>query len=213
MLANWGALPAHVRVFVSLCVALEAFASSGYLIGAADSVRHAMTTLGGFWPRLLSDAPPLYAGQSIVMFATSAFLHGGPLHLFMNMFALMWLGPVVVNRLGEQAFWPIAGLSALGAGGLFAMLSTSSVPMVGASGVLFGLIGAIATWELLDRLDRGQDLKPIIEQALVFAALNVALTLMSGMIAWQAHAGGLIAGVICGILTWSRKSRSKLEQI
>lgn len=159
----------------------------------------------------LAGAAPIYACQPIAMFATSAFLHGGLLHLFMNMVGMLWLGPIVIARVGERAFWPLAGLSALGAGAVYGLLSTSRMPMVGASGVLFGFLGIVTTWTFLDRLTRRLSLQPLIHQILLFAALNVALTLVSGMIAWQAHLGGLLAGILCGFLTWSRHTRLRIS--
>lgn len=139
------------------------------------------------------------------MFASSAFLHGNPIHLLMNLFGLVWLGKYVVDRMGAAGFWPLAGLSALGAGLLYAVLSTSFVPMVGASGVVFGLLGAVATWEFLDRYSIGVSLAPLFQQAAVLLALNVALTLSAqGSIAWEAHVGGFLAGMLGGLLTWRR---------
>ncbi|MEM6578352.1 MAG: rhomboid family intramembrane serine protease, partial [Pseudomonadota bacterium] len=180
-------LPSPIKHFILICVALEMCAMAGMLIGSGTALRNLMLLAGGFWPGMLMGGPTLYTGQGITMFASSAFLHGGLTHLAMNMIGLLWLGPIVVNRLGEKAFWPIAGLTAIGAGLGFAVLSPSLMPMVGASGVIFGLLGIVAIWELLDRLDRRDSLRPLIQHALVFLALNVALTLLSqGLIAWQA---------------------------
>ncbi|MCC1493744.1 rhomboid family intramembrane serine protease [Cognatishimia sp. F0-27] len=206
MQKDWSNQPMAIRHFVLVCVAFELLALAGMGFGFGDDIRRLMLALGGFWPDLLRGAMPIYPGQPIAMFATSAFLHGGLLHLFMNMVGLMWIGPIVTERLGERAFWPLAGLCALGSGFGFVMLSQSSMPMVGASGVLFGFLGIVAAWSFLDRLRRRESLRPLIEQALVFAALNIALALLSGVIAWQAHLGGLLAGMLCGLLTWNARA-------
>lgn len=204
-------LPAPIKHFLLICVALELCALAGMLTGSGPVMRNLMLLTGGFWPGMLSGGPTLYIGQPIVMFASSVFLHGGLTHLAMNMIGLVWLGSLVVNRLGVKAFWPIAGLTALGSGLGFALLTDSTMPMVGASGVVFGLLGVVAVWDLLDRLDRRESLRPLIQYALVFLALNVALTLLSqGLIAWQAHLGGLVAGGLCGALTWRAGHRSRL---
>jgi membrane associated rhomboid family serine protease len=207
MQTDWPNQPASIRTFVLICCAFELLALAAAVLGFGSAVRNMLLTFGGFWPGLLANATPIYPGQPIAMFATSAFLHGGLLHFFMNMVALMWLGPIVIARVGERAFWPLAGLCALGAGAVYGLLSSSGTPMVGASGILFGFLGIIATWTFLDQLTRRQSLRPLVHQALVFAALNVALTLLSGVIAWQAHLGGLLAGVLCGLWTWSRHTR------
>lgn len=204
-------MPPAIRAFVLTCAVLEVLALFGPVVFGGDGVRRLMLALGGFWPELLAGAPGVYPGQAIVMFATSAVLHGGPLHLFMNMVGLLWLGPMITERIGPRAFWPIAGLSALGSGMGFALLSQSPVPMVGASGVLFGLLGVVAVWEVLDRMRRRAALRPLMEQAGIFLALNVALMLLAGgSIAWQAHLGGFVAGLVCGWFTWPGRRRVRL---
>jgi membrane associated rhomboid family serine protease len=195
--------PQPVQVFLSACLLFELVVLVSMPFGAEDSMRRFMITLGGFWPDLLKGAAPIFAGQPVLMFATSALLHGGVLHLFTNMVGLLWLGPIIVNRLGTSAFWYIAALSALGAGGLFAALSVTGMPSVGASGVLFGFLGTVVTWEVLDRQARRESLKPLVQQGFALLAINVVLTLSSvAAIAWQAHLGGFLAGVLCGTITW-----------
>jgi membrane associated rhomboid family serine protease len=196
-------LPAPVRQFALICIFLELAALGGQVAGLGESLRNLLITFGGFWPGLLGAVAPLYPGQAVAMFGTSAVLHGGPLHLAMNMVGLLWLGPIVVARVGERGFWPIAGLSALGAGALYTLLAGSNVPMVGASGVLFGLLGTVAVWIVLDRHARGQSLKPYFGHAVALLGLNVALTVLAGgAVAWQAHLGGFLAGASCALLTW-----------
>lgn len=199
----WSAQPRGVRALLIVCVVLEGLVLAAMAVGAGAGARNAALMLGGFWPDLLKGGTGLYPGQSLSMFVTSAVLHGSPLHLGMNMIALLWLGPRVHARAGSAGFWPIAGLSALGAGAVFAALADGGTPMVGASGVLFGLLGALASWEVLDRRRTGQAMRDLAEQAGVFFALNVALALLSpGTIAWTAHMGGFLAGVVCGALSW-----------
>jgi membrane associated rhomboid family serine protease len=204
----WPQQPLPIKVFATTCGLLELLAFAGDLAGA--NVRSVLIGIGGFWPGLMQGAAPLYPGQPVLMFATSAVLHGGLLHLFMNMVALMWLGPMIIERLGERAFWPVAGLSALGSGAVYALLSNGGTPMVGASGILFGLIGVLAAWSYFDRRASGESLRPLLDQTVAFLTLNIALTLLSsGMIAWQAHLGGLLAGIACGWFTWSGRLRAR----
>ena len=210
MLVPLSLQPQPVKVFLFACVFFELVALAGMLLGAGTGMRGFLIAVGGFWPDLLKGAAPAFIGQPFLMFATTAFLHGGPLHLFMNMVGLLWLAPIIINRLGAAAFWPIAGLSALGAGGLFALLASSGTPSVGASGVLFGFLGTVALWEVLDRKARREFLMPIARQGLVLLSINVALTLASpGNIAWGAHLGGFLAGVFCGLITWQHPYASR----
>ena len=139
------------------------------------------------------------------MFFSSVFLHGGPLHLFMNMMGLVWLGPIVAQRIGNEAFWLIAGLSAIGSGIAFTLLSGSNLPMVGASGVLFGYLGTVLVWTILDLLERRESLLPLMKQSFAFLVLNVAIVVLAPVgIAWHAHLGGLFAGGTIGLFTWRR---------
>jgi rhomboid protease GluP len=202
-------VPLPLRQFILACIALELLSLGGRLVGLGEGLRNALIAIGGFWPGLLAGMSPQFPGQEIAMFATSAVLHGGPLHLAMNMVGLMWLGPMIVDRLGDRGFWPLAGLSALGAGTLYALLATSNLPMVGASGVLYGLLGAIAVWVALDHRAQGRTLRPYALHAAVFLGLNILLTVSaSGAVAWEAHLGGFIAGAACGLLTWRNTFRA-----
>ena len=106
-----------MKLFLFACVFFEIVALAGMLAGYGASMRGFLVAVGGFWPDLLKGATPAFAGQPVFMFGTPAFLHGGPLHLFMNMVGRLWLGPLVVRRTRAAAFWPIAGVSALAAGG------------------------------------------------------------------------------------------------
>lgn len=203
-------IPASVRQFMFACIALEAFSLGGQAIGMGESLRDTLVVVGGFWPGLLTGQSPYFMGQGVAMFGTSAVLHGNPTHLAMNMLGLMWLGPMVTDRLGDRGFWPLAGLSALGAGVSYALLSALYAPMVGASGVIYGLLGAVAVWFLLDRREQGQNLVPYAIDAAVLLAVNIMLTLPAqSQIAWQAHLGGFLAGAVCGLLTWRAPYRNR----
>lgn len=144
------------------------------------------------------------------MFATSAVLHGNPTHLAMNMLGLWWLGPMVASRLGDRGFLPLAGLSALGAGLCYALFSDVYAPMVGASGVIYGLLGAVAVWFVLDRHEQGKNFASHAIDAAVLLGVNILLTLSAqNQIAWQAHLGGFLAGAACGLLTWQSAYRNR----
>lgn len=201
-------LPQPVRQFMRICIVLEALSLSSYAFGTGESVRDALVAVGGFRPGLLNGLSPAFVGQGVTMFGTSAVLHGNPTHLAMNMLGLMWLGPMVADRLGDRGFWPLAGLSALGAGLCYALLSGSTAPMVGASGVIYGLLGAVAVWFLLDRREQGENLAPYAMDAAVLLSATIFLPLPAqNQIAWEAHLGGFVAGAVCGLLTWRTTCR------
>jgi len=205
-------LPRPVVHFAMICIALELCALASELTGFGPTLRNTFIVLGGFWPSLLGQGSAVYPGQGLAMFGSSIFLHGGPVHLLMNMLGLLWLSPIVVRRLGAGSFWPLTGLCALGSGLAFAALSQSNTPMIGASGVIFGFLGIVAIWAVRDRLARRQSLMPLIQNALVLILLNVAVMMLAdGNIAWQAHLGGCLAGMAVGAMTWKGTGRRRLR--
>ena len=164
---------------------------------------------GAFWNGLLHGWEPAFAGQSTAMFVTYAFLHSGLLHLVGNMVAVLALGGIVVARIGERGFLLLYAVSAIGGAAGFAMLSSSEVPMVGASGAVFGLIGAWKFWEWQLRQHFGSTMRPLWRSLAGLILLNVLLwVLLSGMVAWEAHLGGFVAGVLfAAIVTPSLRYR------
>ena len=135
------------------------------------------------------------------MFISYAFLHAGLVHLAVNMVTLYSLGRVVLDRVGTPAAAVLFGSAVLGGAAGFALLSDSFRPMVGASGGLFGLAGAILAWEYVDRFVLREALWPVARAVLLLVALNVLLYYaMDRLLAWEAHLGGFIAGWIRALL-------------
>lgn len=152
---------------------------------------------GAFWNGLLNGWEPLYPFQREAMFVTYALLHGGLLHLIGNMVAVLALGGIIVARVGERGFLLLYALSAIGGALAFAVMSGSDTPMVGASGAVFGLIGAWKFWEWQSRVHLGSPMRPLWRSLIGLAILNLVLWLaLSGLLAWEAHLGGFVAGVI-----------------
>ena len=156
---------------------------------------------GGFWPGLLQDWRPNYAAQPALMFVTHGFLHGGPLHLAVNMLTLASLGPLVAERTGEWRYLGLYVTSILGGAAGYAVLAPGLVPMVGASGALFGLAGAIVVAEFVERRALGEPLAPVARMIALLILLNAVLWwAMAGHLAWQAHLGGFLAGAAASLI-------------
>jgi rhomboid protease GluP len=180
------------------CIAIEALLQLADA-GLIDVPRLRLTAyeFGGFWPGLLRDWRPNFQGQAVAMFVTHAFLHAGALHLGVNMLTLASLGREVVRRVGQARFLAIYSLSILGGGAGFGLLAPTLRPMVGASGALFGLAGALAAWEWQARRKEGLSEAPVIRFVLFLAALNLVLWwAMRGQLAWETHLGGFVAGAL-----------------
>lgn len=154
---------------------------------------------GAFWNGLLADWPALYPGQTAAMFVSHAFLHGGLLHLATNMAVLLGLGSHVANRTGAALFLPLYLVLAIGGGAGFALLSSGLQPMVGASGAIFGLLGIWKYWEWRARRLTGAPMGPLWQSLLGLAVLNAVLwAALGGLLAWEAHFGGFVAGWAAG---------------
>lgn len=155
---------------------------------------------GGFWAGLLQGWRPNFAAQPVTMFVTHAFLHAGPGHLIGNLGALIAVGPAILGRFGAGGFLAIYAAAVLGGGVAFGLLSGSPAPMVGASGAIFGLVGAW-TWMQGDARARagagpGAVALRVLGIAAGLALLNLVMWLLAdGVLAWETHLGGFLAGV------------------
>ncbi len=126
---------------------------------------------------------------------TSAFLHsqGFLLHIVLNMYTLWIFGQILEPLLGHARFLAIYLLSAVGGSVGFLLLTpvypvNGPVGLVGASGAIFGLFGAL----LVVQRQRGGE----VRQLLVLIAINGVIGFMVPQIAWQAHLGGLVTGAL-----------------
>lgn len=192
--------PAVVFGIIAICILAE------IAIVAADSgltnnprLRDTIYEFGGFWPGLLDGWRENYPGQRFAMFLTYGFLHGGVLHLAMNMYTLWVLSIPITERAGTSGFIQIYVGSILGGAIGYATLSSSPVPMVGASGALFGLAGALVAWILQDL--RGAELRrTLIRISAYLIGVNVAMYwALDGRLAWQTHLGGFVAGLMLAL--------------
>ncbi|ANY06725.1 rhomboid family intramembrane serine protease [Pseudonocardia sp. HH130630-07] len=117
---------------------------------------------------------------------TSGFLHIGPLHLAFNMFALWVIGREVETVLGRGRFVAVYGVSLLGGSAAVMLLSSPVSPTAGASGAVFGMMGAL--FVLLRRL------RLPVGQVVGVIAVNVVISFTLSGISWQGHLGGLVFG-------------------
>ncbi|MBT2394719.1 rhomboid family intramembrane serine protease [Streptomyces sp. ISL-100] len=120
---------------------------------------------------------------------TSMFLHQEVWHITFNMLSLWWLGGPLEAALGRARFLALYLISGLAGSALTYLIADPSQASLGASGAVFGLLGATAV--LVRRMN--YDMKPV----LIVLALNLIITFtFTGIIAWQAHVGGLVAGTV-----------------
>jgi membrane associated rhomboid family serine protease len=129
---------------------------------------------------------------------TAMFLHYGPIHLAFNMLALWWFGAAVEQVLGRGRYLLLYLVSGL-AGSAGALLFSAESLTVGASGAIFGILGAAFVLERQRTYVLGGGAVGII-------ALNLAFTLFVPGISIGGHLGGLAGGAL-GILALSRFGR------
>jgi membrane associated rhomboid family serine protease len=135
---------------------------------------------------------------------TSVFVHstGFIVHVLLNMYTLWIFGQILERMLGRGRFLALYLLSGL-AGSLGVLfLASPLVPVVGASGAIFGLMGAFL---VIQRKLGGN-----ATQLLILVGINLVIGFLPGLnVAWQAHVGGLIGGAIIGLIFVQTRQRSK----
>ncbi|MBV0891060.1 rhomboid family intramembrane serine protease [Paracoccus sp. Z118] len=201
-------MPMPFRVIIGLCVAVEAALTLAGLLGF-PALRQVAFLYGGFFAQLLDSWHGLFPGQPITMFVTYGFLHAGLLHLGMNMLALAQLAQELARVMSGRAMLLVYGVSQIAAALAQAWLAPGGAVMVGASGAVFGLAGALIAYGFVALRRRNQPMGPLIRSAAVLVALNVALALMVPQIAWQAHLGGAVAGALMGLAYAARGPRRR----
>ena len=155
---------------------------------------------GAYWAPLLHGADPLYGLQPVAMHLSHAFLHGSLMHMAMNTTILLALGKFCADRYGPGVVLPVFGLGAIAGGLLFGLIAGNSAsPMVGASGAVFAFFGVWIARDLSLLRAAGAPLQPVVSRILALAGINVIMYFgMGGMLAWEAHLGGFLAGAACG---------------
>lgn len=119
---------------------------------------------------------------------TSMFSHEAVWHIASNMIALYLLGPLVERSLGQARFLAVYLISGLSGGLLAALLSEDHAGVLGASGAIWGLLGAA----LVLTTRANHELRGALLQMI---GLNVVITVLGySYISWQGHLGGFLGG-------------------
>jgi membrane associated rhomboid family serine protease len=167
-----------------------------YLVEAAQS--NSLTRPGGEIYVQGALFGPAVANGDWWRLVTAAFLHGSPLHIFFNMLMLWWFGRPLELLLGRGRFLAIFFISIL-AGSAGALLYTPTQPTIGASGAVFGILGAGLVLER-NRID------VFGGSALFVVILNLAFSFVISYVSIGGHVGGLVGGALA-IMVLSRFGR------
>ncbi len=191
-----GTEPYATYVLIALCVVayIGSAASGSSLAGGpggslvADGALSGIQVADGQWWRLV----------------TGGFLHAGLLHLFFNMYVLYWLGSMLEPQLGRARFLGLYFASLLAGSFGALLLSDPRAQTVGASGAVFGLMGAAFV------LQRARGINPMESGIGLFILLNLGITFIIPGISIGGHLGGLVGGALAGwaIEQFSRRRAS-----
>ena len=130
-------------------------------------------------------------------------LHAGFLHLAANTFALVIFGSRLEREFGAVAF--LATYLVSGLCGVAASYLVSPSLSVGASGAVFGIVGAYGVFLVRNRRDFGRVVNPLIMNLVIVLGINIAFGLFWDGIDQGAHVGGLIAGAAMGLFVAPRR--------
>jgi membrane associated rhomboid family serine protease len=156
--------------------------------------------LGALWPNsVLID-------HQYWRILTSAFLHGGLLHIAVNMYSLWWLGRFIESAVGSPRMALIYFVSLIASGLGVVYLSSPAnamVPTLGASGAIFGIFGAL----FAIGLKLGPPGMQLVRANIGILVLNLIFTFFVPGISWQAHVAGLIVGFLFTLLIYTPPRR------
>ena len=126
------------------------------------------------------------AGGQTYRLVTAAFLHGGVTHLLFNMWALWIFGQAVESHLGRARFLTVYLVSLVAGTTASYLFNAPDNPSLGASGAIYGIVGAMIVLSRRMRLPLGW--------LVGFVAINFVFTLAVPNVDWHAHLGGLVGG-------------------
>jgi len=151
----------------------------------------------GLTPALLSEQP-----WTII---SSMFVHAGFSHILFNMISLYFLGSFLLRAVGERSLLAVFFLGGLAGNILFIVLAHPLSTGVGASGGIYALAGALAI--MVPRAPVLIFPIPVPMPLWVAVLIFLFISFLIPGIAWQAHLGGLIVGLIAGYFFRMRERR------
>ena len=182
--AGWSVTKVLIAVNVLMFV-VELVTGASRLMGGGSG--QALLDVGALWPAAV------LVKHEYWRLISCTFLHDGILHLAFNMWALWAIGGFVEAVLGRVKFAILYLVSGLAGSVLVLVAAPVDTLVVGASGAVFGLFGALAVHAFLNR---GRDFqsRALLSNVLFLLVINLVFTFSAGFVSWQAHIGGLVTG-------------------
>ena len=192
-----GGEPVLTYALIGICVVVFI----GELAGGASA------TGGGLGSsRLFADGAlsgPDVANGDYWRLLTAGFLHASFFHIFFNMFALWILGQLLEPAIGSIPFGLIFFVSVF-AGSLGVLVIDPNSLTVGASGGIFGLMGAAVV------VMRNRGINPLESGLVLWLGLNLLLTFTISSISIGGHIGGLIGGTLAALVLFELPDRVRV---
>ncbi len=183
-----------------------------YWLIAVNVILYVIPILFGQYNDLINGysvwGPAIREGEYYRLF-TGMFLHGGLVHLLFNCYTLFVIGSQVENFLGRFKFLNIYLVSGI-SGALFSMIFGGNYASIGASGAIFGLMGALVYFGYHYRVYLGNVIK---SQIIPLILLNLCLGFMMSGVDNFAHIGGLIGGTLMTIALGVKDKSTWFERI
>jgi membrane associated rhomboid family serine protease len=196
-----GARPGTRPVVTPLLIAVNVGVFAWTVVTSGSLNRNATAPLFDEWAMV----PGAVADGEWWRLVTGGFLHFGPIHLLFNMMALWVIGRDVESALGRGRFLAVYFVSLLGGSAAVMLLTSPNANVAGASGAVFGLMGALAV--LLRRL------RVPLGQVGGLIAVNLVITFLLPGISVAGHLGGLLTGAIAtAALVYAPQERRTVVQ-
>jgi membrane associated rhomboid family serine protease len=187
-----------IATYILIGLNLAVFVAQMATIQRGDSIVWGAS--GSVVEKLILFGPDVHDGEWWRL-VTGGFLHSGLIHIGMNMYVLYMIGPQLERLFGPVRYVGLY-LASLLAGALGVMIVSPTSPTLGASGAIFGLIGAAAAFQLANRINIWQSgLGRLI-------IINLVITFgLGSFISVGGHVGGLIGGAAVGYLVFQLEQR------
>ncbi|HEY4712488.1 MAG TPA: rhomboid family intramembrane serine protease [Dehalococcoidia bacterium] len=164
------------------------------ITGRGIAERSPLISLLGLTPVLLAKQP-----WTII---SSMFVHGDFAHILFNMISLYFLGSFLIRAAGARSFLAVFLLGGLVGNILYFLFGPQNIPGIGASGGIFAVGGALVV--MVPRVPVLVFPIPVPVSLWVAIIIFLFLSFLPG-IAWQAHVGGLLLGLVAGLIFKRRK--------
>ncbi len=182
--------PVVTYAIIGICVFVFILQS---LPGIGDAVTNAIVYAGAY------SYPQQFEPWRML---TSVFAHASILHIALNMYTFWIFGTLLEPMLGRVRFLLLFLLSGFAGSVGVLLLASPGTPVLGASGAIFGLLGAFL---VIQRRLGGN-----ATQLLILVGINLVIGFIPGFnVAWQAHVGGLIAGALIGLIYIETRSPAR----